>query len=113
MAHEQDFTYHVKEQAYKRQGGLCAYCGSRLSISKDFNMHSRGVQGEAHHLIPKIHNGKKAVWNCIYLCNTCHRVIGHGTGSKKYGIDSHGGSTSSWIRMKVSDFPYGVVKNKY
>lgn len=97
-----NFTDKAKREAYIRQDGLCAYCGKPLSVSKYFNKHYEGIVGFAHHLVTIKIGGKNKTWNCIYLCKEHHLEVGHD------------GNYKNWVRLKVSDFPFGKRGfNKY
>ncbi len=76
-----NFTLKVKEEAFYRQGGLCAHCGEPLD----------DVIDRAHHVVPdQASRGKHidaflgTVDNCVYLCVMCHGVV-HDGGRMRYG----------------------------
>ena len=95
-----DFPDTVKKQAIKRQDGLCAMCG--VSLSTPWT-HGR-YRGEAHHLKPGCHGGRKTVDNCVYLCWAEHELVGHGMAP--LGMDKQGGSSDTWVKLSRRDFGY-------
>src|SRR2546428_10692631 len=81
----QEFPYAVKNAAIKRQGGKCAWCG--IPIKTPW---SEGkFLGNAHHLVPDLHEGSTDLDNCVYLCWGDHQLIGHG--NAPFRIDQQGG----------------------
>jgi predicted restriction endonuclease len=109
MARIGDFPFHVKTEAYERQGGMCAFCGVRLAPPSSGERLPRGVYaGEAHHLRPLLHGGSPDADNCVYLCYAHHKLIGHGMAP--YGIDNQGGSSRTWIHVSRKDLPYWEAK---
>ncbi|MEN6426755.1 MAG: HNH endonuclease [Phycisphaerales bacterium] len=112
---EHEFPTSVKEKAFKRQGGVCAYCGIQLdppSFIHDEEAerapHRKLVTGNAHHVKPDSHGGSALEGNCVYLCRNCHAYLGHGALPKRLkGVAPHqGGDYKTWVKLRLRDLRY-------
>ena len=101
-----DFDFKTKKSAFERQGGLCAFCGVKLIPPWPEHLKLENCySGQAHHLKPLCSGHIRAtVDNCVYLCNYCHLLYGHGMSPA--GIDKQGGSSHHWFLTSRNDFKY-------
>ena len=81
------FPFDVVEDAWYRQGGLCAHCGKVL-VGENC---SRGQRGgwHPHHRKPRSYGGTDLLRNCVLLCinpPNCHLYIGHGGDYRQYAV---------------------------
>lgn len=73
------FPSSVVEYAWRRQAGLCAYCGKRLK----WGSRDKGAMGawHAHHRRPEDYGGSNTLRNCVIFCinepENCHLNVGH------------------------------------
>ena len=73
------FSKDMVERAWRRQGGLCAYCGKKLVLLSA----KRGSRGawNPHHRKALKWEGSDLLRNCVLLCinppENCHLKIGH------------------------------------
>jgi hypothetical protein len=107
MARIGDFPFHVKYEAFKRQGGVCAFCGIKLIPPLGMPPPGKGPyleKAEAHHFIPLLHGGIAKLDNCVYLCEAHHKYIGHGMAT--LGIDKQGGSSKTYVKLPKKHLPY-------
>ncbi len=74
------FQNKTLEEAFHRQGGLCAYCGKEL-VWASTQSGERGAW-HSHHRKAIVHGGTDFLGNCVLLCinlpEECHLQIGHG-----------------------------------
>lgn len=103
-----DFPYPVKKAAYERQGGVCAFCGVKVTPPSSSSAPPRNAySGEAHHLRPLDHGGTPTLDNCVYLCYGHHKLF---HGMAPFGIDKQGGSSRTWVHVTRTDFPFWKKK---
>jgi 5-methylcytosine-specific restriction endonuclease McrA len=84
---EYEFPRILRDQAWLRQDGLCAWCGRKLwSLIREMYIH-------AHHVVPDQaaqskspeYSWLKTLENCVMLCEECHREFGHQDGRFRTG----------------------------
>ena len=112
---EHEFPTSVKEKAFKRQKGVCAYCGITLDPPSFISPSEvqrqtpeRLVAAYAHHVRPDSHGGSGLERNCVYLCRVCHAYIGHGALPRELRetAPSQGGDYRTWVTLRLEDLPY-------
>jgi len=89
------FSSEVIEQAWYRQGELCAGCGKRLAGENRY----KGEWGawHPHHKKPLAWGGSDLLRNCAILCinpPNCHLNLGHD------------GDFRNYVQLYDSDLPY-------
>ena len=99
--YKQNFLNIAKKKAYKRQGGLCVCCGSKLEMSSTSFENADGNPEDIYHLQPKIHEGKKNLSDCELLCKACYQSTKHNSNSQKYGNSLQGENA---MNFSVSGF---------
>ncbi len=76
-----DFSRHVEDQAWERQGGLCAGCGKPLVY------YNRGQGGRGAYwpvrMKPDVYAGSSSADNCVLLCTECQEARFGGDGNGK------------------------------
>ncbi|MBN9063007.1 MAG: hypothetical protein BGP06_08955 [Rhizobiales bacterium 65-9] len=75
------FSPQTQAAALKRQGYVCASCGSRIWVAgrRGAASHRFGEGSEGHHVIPfEGMNGPNSVENCVVLCKSCHNSAHQG-----------------------------------
>jgi len=82
----QEFSRETQELALRRQGGLCASCGTPISAIGNAGQaaHKFGEGAQAHHIKHAKFGGTNHVDNCVALCQSCHYSV-HEGGNYRFG----------------------------
>lgn len=54
----------LRRAVHAREGGRCASCGTATPLA----------EGECHHRKLRSQGGPDTAWNCVWLCQSCHRA---------------------------------------
>jgi hypothetical protein len=75
------FSRHVEDQAWERQGGMCAGCGKPLVY------YNRGQGGRGAYwpvrMKPDVYAGPSSADNCVLLCTRCQETRFGGDGESR------------------------------
>src|SRR5260370_1815521 len=104
MTRPNEFPKSVKMEAWTKQGGVCAFYGTRVRPPAPAQGAPGARRGDAHHLRPASRGGPPTIDNCVYLCWAHHLLLGHGMAP--YGIDRQGGDSHTWAHLRRIDFPH-------
>jgi hypothetical protein len=70
MSYGEEFE-QAREKAMQREGETCLFC----EMSNEQHQEEYGAELHAHHVVPRINDGRDDADNLIMLCQACHRRI--------------------------------------
>ena len=85
-ARAQEFSRATQEAALRRQGHLCASCGTAIAVlgTRGKTNHRFGEGPQAHHIKPIKAGGTNGMINCVVICDSCHYSV-HEGGNYRFG----------------------------
>jgi hypothetical protein len=107
-----EFASSTIKDAYVRQNGYCASCGTRIwKLGNEGAMwHKFGERAEAHHVIPVRAGGMADVANCVIVCRACH-ISAHRGGAwadSSFYSNAAKGKKPSYVSVETvaAEYPY-------